>query len=190
MVVCVAVLLGRPNNAVTQTVVVGSVVVCVAVFLGRPNISVTQTNKVGLGELGRAGAWEDEGVRLPRTIALEPEARMALGQILGIMSDQAMSGEPARWDVERLMEVEVRLGVLPGGDDITHLAVASAGGTEHVTLGTDDAAMLLDGMAYTEIASADFPWIEMVRWTSDFVSTELRRHWTDDEWLTVAGGHP
>lgn len=129
-------------------------------------------------------------MRLPRTIALEPEARMALGQILGIMSDQAMSGEPARWDVERLMEVELRLGVLPGGDDITQLAVSSAGGTEHVTLGIDDAAMLLDGMAYTEIASADFPWIEMVRWTSDFVSAELRRHWTDDEWLTVAGSRP
>ena len=26
----------------------------------------------------------------------------------------------------------------------------------------------------------------MVRWTSDFVSGELRRHWTDDEWLSIA----
>jgi hypothetical protein len=22
----------------------------------------------------------------------------------------------------------------------------------------------------------------MVRWTSDFVTEELRQHWTDDEW--------
>jgi hypothetical protein len=47
-------------------------------------------------------------------------------------------------------------------------------------------ALLLDGMAFTEIASADLPWIEMVRWTSDFVTSELRSHWTEAEWLTVA----
>jgi hypothetical protein len=43
-------------------------------------------------------------------------------------------------------------------------------------------------MAYTEIASADLPWIDMVRWTSDFVSGELRQHWSDDEWLSIAAG--
>ena len=54
-------------------------------------------------------------MRLPRSIELEPDARLALGQIIGIMADQAMSGAVARWDVERLMELELRLGLLPGG---------------------------------------------------------------------------
>ena len=123
-------------------------------------------------------------MRLAREFELEADARMALAQILGIMSDQAMSGDDARWDVGRLMEVEARLGITLGIDDIGRGPDDSA----LVTLGIDDAALLLDGMAYTEIASADLPWIDMVRWTSDFVSTELRQHWTDDEWLSIAAG--
>lgn len=45
-------------------------------------------------------------MRLPREFELEADARMALAQILGIMTDQAMSGDPTRWDVGRLMEVD------------------------------------------------------------------------------------
>jgi hypothetical protein len=121
-------------------------------------------------------------MRLPRQFDLAADARMALAQILGIMSDQVMSGDVTRWDVGRLMEVEMRLGITLGVDDV------GRGGDDSalVTIGIDDAALLLDGMAYTEIASADLPWIDMVRWTSDFVSTELRRHWTDDEWRSIA----
>jgi hypothetical protein len=107
---------------------------------------------------------------------------MALGQILGIMSDQAMSGTDARWDVERLMEIEVRLGVVPGAFGPEQLDEVDT-----VTLGIDDAALLLDGMAFTEIASADLPWIDMVRWTSDFVTGELRSHWSDAEWFELSG---
>jgi hypothetical protein len=116
---------------------------------------------------------------LPREIELEPDARLALGQILGIMSDQVMAGDTTRWNVERLMEVEARLGVVPGGFDVDEESAT-------VTLGLDDAVLLLDGMAFTEIASAELPWIEMVRWTSDFVTSELRSHWTEAEWLAVA----
>ena len=121
-------------------------------------------------------------MRLPREFELAVDARMALAQILGIMSDQAMSGDVTRWDVGRLLEVEMRLGITLGVDDV------GRGGDEStlVTIGIDDAALLLDGMAYTEIASADLPWIDMVRWTADFVSAELRQHWTDDEWLSIA----
>ena len=118
-------------------------------------------------------------MRLPRAIEFEPDARLALGQILGIMSDQAMSGDATRWDVARLMEIEARLGVAPGGFGADEESAT-------VTLGIDDAALLLDGMAFTEFASADLPWIEMVRWTSDFVTSELRSHWTEAEWLAVA----
>jgi len=122
-------------------------------------------------------------VQLPRSIELEPDARLALGQILGIMADQAMSGAVARWDVERLMELELRLGLLHGGTGIEDLG---DDGSDAVILGIDDAALLLDGMAFTEVASADLPWIEMVRWTSDFVTSELRSHWTPSEWLQLS----
>jgi len=122
-------------------------------------------------------------VQLPRSIELEPDARLALGQIIGIMADQAMSGAVARWDVERLMELELRLGLLPGSTGIEDLGDDTP---DTVTLGIDDAALLLDGMAFTEVASADLPWIEMVRWTSDFVTSELRSHWTQSEWLQLS----
>ena len=124
-------------------------------------------------------------MRLPRSIELEPDARLALGQIIGIMADQAMSGTVARWDVERLMELELRLGIVPGGLGLDDIADATSD-TLTVTLGIDDAALLLDGMAFTEVASADLPWIEMVRWTSDFVTSELRSHWTQSEWLQLS----
>ena len=119
----------------------------------------------------------------PREIGLEPDARLALGQILGIMSDHAMSGEPTRWDIERLMEVEARLGIVAGAIEFDQAAH-----TATVTLGIDDAALLLDGMAFTEIASADLPWIDMVRWTSDFITGELRSHWSEAEWMELSAG--
>jgi hypothetical protein len=42
--------------------------------------------------------------------------------------------------------------------------------------------MLLQGMAFTEVMSQDLPWIESVRWVTDFITEELRQHWTEDEW--------
>jgi hypothetical protein len=127
-------------------------------------------------------------VRLPRAIELEPDARLALGQIIGIMTDQAMSGDPTRWDVERLIELEIRLGVVDIGEMVADGGLDLDHTSSLVTLGIDDAALLLDGMAFTELASADLPWIDMVRWTADFVTGELRRHWTEAEWLDLAGG--
>lgn len=106
-----------------------------------------------------------------RDIDLSIDAIAALNQILGIMTDHVLSGENNRWNVERLIELEVRLGAHARTDE-----------TVRVTLGIDDAALLLDGMAYTEVASADFSWFEMVRWTSDFVTAELRAHWSEAEW--------
>lgn len=116
----------------------------------------------------------------PREIELGGEAVAALTQILAIMHDEVMRSEELtpRWDIGRLAEVEYLLGVVVGIDDV-------APPSEHartVTLGIDDVALLLDGMAFTEIFSADLPWFELVQWTSDFVTAELRRHWSDDEW--------
>jgi hypothetical protein len=57
---------------------------------------------------------------------------------------------------------------------------------EGVLLGIDDAAMLLQGMAFTEVMSQDLPWIESVRWVTDFITEELRQHWTEDEWRRLS----
>lgn len=95
------------------------------------------------------------------------------------MTDQVMSGVGRpRWEFEELMALEVRLGVTVGIDDL------GLGDREasRQTVGIDDVALLLDGIAYTEVASADLPWIDMVRWTADFITAELRPYWTDEEW--------
>jgi len=80
------------------------------------------------------------------------------------------------------MALEVRLGVTVGIDDLGLGDRAAS----HPTLGIDDVALLLDGIAYTEVASADLPWIDMVRWTADFITAELRPYWTDEEWRAYA----
>ena len=108
-----------------------------------------------------------------RTIHLEPEAVMAMSQILGIMLDQMFDAETSTmWNTEHIIELEARL-------------VAPAEG-EPVEMGIDDASLLLQGMAFTEVMSADLPWIDMVRWVTDFVTTELRQHWTEEEWHTFS----
>jgi hypothetical protein len=100
----------------------------------------------------------------PRTIDLEQGAAMALGQILGIMSDQMFSAEgKSPWNSEHLIDLDARLAEHEDGQPFV--------------MGIDDAALLL---------SADVPWIDMVRWTTDFVTEELRQHWTDDEWCTFS----
>ena len=117
----------------------------------------------------------------PQELELSGEALAALTQILGIMNDQVLAGhDQPRWNLEQLLELELRLGVTVGIDDL-----APPGETRAVTLGLDDVALLLEGMAFTEVASADLPWIDMVRWTSDFVAAQLRPYWTDDEWRAL-----
>ena len=85
----------------------------------------------------------------------------------------------------------VRLARELGLGDLEKNGSAERGGQESVAARLwrrygDDAALLLDGMAFTEMASVEFPWFDMVRWTADFITTELRQHWTDDEWRTLS----
>jgi hypothetical protein len=125
-------------------------------------------------------------MHLPRTFELSSDARAAVAQLLGIMNDQLMDGSDApRWDYDELMRLEHHFGVTTGIDDIGTGPSESA----TVTVGMEDVALLLDGMAYTEVMSEGFAWIDMVRWTADFITTELRGHWTDGEWraFTAAG---
>jgi hypothetical protein len=106
---------------------------------------------------------------MPRLVLLEQDAVLALSQILGIMLDQFFDdGDANGWDSEKIVDLESRL-MAPGED-------------EGVMLGIDDVALLLQGMAFTEVMSQDLPWIDSVRWVTDFVTEELRQHWTEDEW--------
>ena len=105
----------------------------------------------------------------PRMVVLEHDAVLALTQILGIMLDflsEADSRSP--WNPEHIIELDERLTTPAPG--------------EALLLGIDDAELLLQGMAFTEVMSADLPWVETVRWVTDFVTAELRQHWTDEEW--------
>jgi len=109
----------------------------------------------------------------PRLVPLEHDAVLALSQILGIMLDQLLDGEDARgWSSEKILDLEARL-MAPGEN-------------EGVLLGIDDVALLLQGMAYTEVMSQEFPWIDTVRWVTDFVTEELRKHWSEEEWRSIA----
>lgn len=109
----------------------------------------------------------------PRRIVLGGDAGAALRQILGIMSDQAMAGGGWAWDLDHVLALDARLEMAWADDERAEVAI---------DLGIDDVSLILEGMAFTEIASEDLPWIDMVRWTSDFITAELRPHWTDEEW--------
>jgi hypothetical protein len=117
-----------------------------------------------------------------RSVELSFEAGAALRQILGIMIDQSMAGDGWAWDLEHVVMLDGHLEAHWSDDEWT----ASAGGDRGVELRIDDAALLLQGMAFTEVASAELPWIEMVRWTTDFVTAQLRQPWTEDEWRAVS----
>jgi hypothetical protein len=105
----------------------------------------------------------------PRLVPLEQDAVLALSQILAIMLDDVFgNAESSDWNSQRILDLEGRL-------------MAPAEG-EGVLLGIDDAALLLQGMAFTEVMSQDLPWIESVRWVTDFITEELRQHWTEAEW--------
>ena len=109
----------------------------------------------------------------PREISLDKEAIASLAQIVGIMTDQVQLAERhTRWNVEHLIDLDERLFAHEDGHPIV--------------LGIDDAALHLEGMAFTEIMSVELPWFDMVQWTTDFVTTELRQHWTQEQWEQFA----
>lgn len=109
----------------------------------------------------------------PREISLDKEAVASLSQIVGIMTDQVQLAERhTRWNVEHLIDLDERLFTHEDGQPIV--------------LGIDDVALLLEGMAFTEIMSVELPWFDMVQWTSDFITSELRQHWTQEQWEQFA----
>lgn len=78
----------------------------------------------------------------------------------------------SRWDAETLVEIQMRLHQAEDG--------------EAIEFDISEAALLLDGMAFTEVMSVEFPFFEMVQWTSDFVTQELRSYWNENEWRDFA----
>ncbi len=124
---------------------------------------------------------------LPRRVTLSTEAGSSLWQILGIVFDSITGvSAPSGWpvDTERLVDLEGRL--LSWWDPVE--LETGDGPDREVELHIEDVALVLSGMAYTEVMSADYPWIDMVRWTSDFVTAELRAHWTEAEWAKFGSG--
>ncbi len=110
---------------------------------------------------------------LTRTVTLPIEAGAAIHQTLGILDDHGRQREPVR---AALLEQRV-------WDGWTNEEWNALRGEDaDIELEIEDAAILLDGLAFTEMMSADLPWFDMVRWTVDFMTEQLRSAWTDDEW--------
>jgi hypothetical protein len=112
-------------------------------------------------------------------VTLPPTAAAALLEVLGILGDNQAADDPGH-----LFDLQARIhGVWPAEE-----MVAQEGPDRSIELHIEDAELLIGGLAYTEVMSQDLPWIDMVRWTSEFVAAELRSHWSDDEWRRRAGG--
>jgi hypothetical protein len=122
----------------------------------------------------------------PRDVMLPAEAASSIDQILGIVLDSFMGGSPTAhvgafgwgFDVEQVVDLEQRLRDVWSAEELSR----GEGDERPIELSMEDVALILHGMAFTEVMSADLPWIDMVRWTSDFVTTQLRAPWTEDEW--------
>ncbi len=117
---------------------------------------------------------------LPRSVELPIDAAAAMRQIIGIMSDNGWAGvgydEAVRGEL-----LDARLLQAWTTDEWATLR----GEERSIELELEDAAMLLGGLSFTEMMSIDFPWIDLVRWSVDFITAELRPLWTDDEWALV-----
>ena len=122
----------------------------------------------------------------PRQVSLPAEAASSIDQILGIVLDSFMGGSASShvgafgwgFDLECVVDLEQRLHDVWSPEELSR----GDGDERQMELSMEDVALILQGMAFTEVMSADLPWIDMVRWTSDFVTTQLRAPWTDEEW--------
>lgn len=127
-----------------------------------------------------------------RSVELPAAAAASIDQIIGIMLDSFMAGgDPSTgrgamaWgiDIELVVDLEQRMRDVWSPEELSR----GEGPDRSIHLSMEDVALILQGMAFTEVMSAELPWVDMVRWTSDFVTAELRQHWTDEEWSAFNG---
>lgn len=118
---------------------------------------------------------------LPRPVTLEIDAAGAIRQIIGIMDDNGWPGSTLD-EATRGLHLDAVLTQAWSKDEWDRMD----GDERSFELELEDAAMLLGGLSFTEMMSVDFPWIDMVRWTVDFVTAELRPIWSDEEWALLS----
>lgn len=118
---------------------------------------------------------------LSRTITLPIEAGAALRETLAILDDHQEAEDPYR-------SASLNLKILEawGVDEWEALS----GDDRAIEFDIEDAALILQGLAFTEVMSIELPWFDMVQWTVDFIVGELRPQWTDDEWATFSSSQP
>lgn len=108
-----------------------------------------------------------------RTITLPIEAGAALRETLGILDDHREAEDPYRC-------ASLNLKILEAWSEDEWAALS--GDDRPIEFDIEDAALILHGLAFTEMMSAELPWFDMVQWTVDFIVTELRPRWTEHEW--------
>ena len=120
---------------------------------------------------------------LPREMQVSIDAAAAMRQIVGIMADHGWAGvtldEAMRGEL-----LDARLLQSWSAEEWDRMK----GEERMIELELEDAAMLLGGLSFTEMMSVDLPWIDLVRWSVDFIGAELRPLWTDEEWAMLAAG--
>lgn len=116
----------------------------------------------------------------PRSVMLSIEAASALRQIIGIMGDHGWTGATAE-DAMRGELLDAKLIYAWSAEEWQDMA----GEERAVELELEDMGMLLGGLSFTEVMSSELPWIDMVRWSVDFIAAELRPNWSDEEWALL-----
>lgn len=111
------------------------------------------------------------------------EAVLSLLEVLGILRDHDWAGVGAG-EALRADALESRLHAMwsPGEWDDRR------GPDRIVDFEIEDASLLLGGLSFTEMMSVDLPWIDMVRWTVDFMTEQLRPLWSEEEWAQLGAG--
>jgi len=133
-----------------------------------------------LEELGRRRRAPEAEMR---ELVLPIEGYAALRTLIGILDDTVAI------DPERLEQIDDRLSAAWTPDEWAAMApLEGAPPDRALSLSIADAALLLDGLRVTEIASTGFPWFEQLVWVSDFVAGHLLGLWSDQEWLAHRDG--
>jgi len=112
-----------------------------------------------------------------RTITLPIEAGAALRETLGILDDHREADDPYR-------SASLNLKLLEAWTEEEWATLS--GEDQPIDFDIEDAALILQGLAFTEMMSAELPWFDMVQWTVDFIVNELRPQWTEHEWNELA----